>query len=46
MALGMKELALTLARILWSLDFKTAEMGKLGEGGLGLGAGRERRDKR
>lgn len=43
----MKELALTLARILWSLDFKTVEgeMGKLGEGGPGLGAGRERRDK-
>jgi cytochrome P450 len=45
--LAMKELTLTLARILWSLDFKMVEgeMGKLGEGGPGLGAGRERRDE-
>jgi cytochrome P450 len=45
--LAMKELTLTLARILWTLDFKTVdgEMGKLGEGGPGLGAGRERRDE-
>jgi cytochrome P450 len=44
---AMKELTLTLSRILWSLDFKTVEgeEGKLRKGGPGLGAGRERRDE-
>jgi cytochrome P450 len=43
--LAMKELTLSLARILWSLDFKTAEGagGRLGEGGPEMGPGRERR---
>jgi cytochrome P450 len=42
--LAMKELTLSLARILWRLDFKTAddEMRRLGEGGPGMGPGRER----
>lgn len=45
--LAMKELTLSLARILWSVDFKTAdgEMGRLGEGQPGIGRGRERRDE-
>jgi cytochrome P450 len=43
--LAIKELTLSLARFLWSLDFKTAEgeMGRLGEGWAGMGPGRERK---
>jgi cytochrome P450 len=45
--LAMKELTLSLARILWCLNFKTAgdENARLGEGGSGMGPGRERTDE-
>lgn len=44
---AVMELLLTMANVFYRLDFKAAvgEQGRLGEGALGLGYGRERRDE-
>jgi hypothetical protein len=45
--LGLTVMELTLATLIWEMDFRVAEgpAGRTGEGGPGLGFGRERKDE-
>ena len=45
--LGMTVMELTIATMMWEMDFRVAEgpSGRTGEGGPGLGYGRERKDE-